>query len=794
MSDSPEIGNLLRPEQPVDLTNCEREPIHIPSRIQPHGVLLTLQEPDFVILQASSNAETLLHVAACDLLGKSLNILLQPADMEALQTACLQQRLDDNPVHVLTLSMGGGAMCFDAIAHRRQGVLVLELEPAPQEAEWQDTYALVRQAIPQIQGARTLTQMFDVVAQQVRRLNGFDRVMVYQFDADGHGSVVAESKRDDMKPFLGLHYPASDIPAQARRLYTLNLLRLIGDVDYTPADIVPPLSPGTGAILDMSYCVLRDVSPIHLQYLKNLGVGASMSISILQDGALWGLIACHHDTPRFLFYDVRTACEFVGQVVSLQLATKQDAVDVGYRLRLKDVQAQLVTLMANEPKYQEGLVRHRPNLLDFIEAEGAVVCTNGVFLCLGQVPDNTFLLEFIAWLADRPDQEVFATNALSTLFPPAEAVKQVASGVLAIAVSPLQQHYLLWFRQERMQTVQWAGDPNKPVEVQQNGSHNLSPRRSFALWQETVWGKSMPWKTVELEAAQEFRRAFVTVILHKAGQLEALNIRLQRSNDELDAFTYIASHDMREPLRGIRNYVTFIQEDYGSMMEGAGQEQLETLLRLTQRMETLIDSLLLYSRIGQQELVLEAIDLNQLVDETLEALRPRLQQTQMEVRIPRPLPTIACDAVQVSSLFGNLLSNALKYNDKEQRWVEIGFLDEEAARCALETQVSSATSHPLPQLLPTVFYVSDNGIGIQEKHIDTIFRIFQRLHAREDFGGGTGAGLTIARKMAQRHGGQLWVTSVFGEGTTFYFTLQKAGEDTAPLTTDGLRHTNDFYA
>jgi chemotaxis family two-component system sensor kinase Cph1 len=228
MSDSPETANLLPPEQPVDLTNCEREPIHIPSRIQPHGVLLTLREPDFVIVQASSNAEELLHVAMRDLLGSSLEILLQPAELEALQAACLQPRLDDNPVHVLTLSMGGGSMRFDAIAHRRQGVLVLELEPALQEAERQDTYALVRQAIPQIQGARTLAQMFDVVAQQVRGLNGFDRVMVYQFDADGHGSVVAESKRDDMEPFLGLHYPASDIPAQARRLYTLNLLRLIG--------------------------------------------------------------------------------------------------------------------------------------------------------------------------------------------------------------------------------------------------------------------------------------------------------------------------------------------------------------------------------------------------------------------------------------------------------------------------------------------------------------------------------------------------------------------------------------
>lgn len=778
MDNVSETDKLLQPDQPVDLTNCEREPIHIPSRIQPHGVLLTLQEPEFLICQASSNTETLLQVAASTLLNQPLTALLQPADVEALQAACLRHSLNDSPVHALTVRIGGDARPFDAIVHRRQGVLVLELEPSPDEALRLNTYALIRNAVPQIQAARTLEQMLDVVAQHIRRITGFDRVMVYQLGPEGHGSVVAEDRREDLPPFLGLHYPASDIPAQARRLYTLNLLRLIADVGYTPADLLPTINPTTDAVIDMSYCALRSVSPIHVQYLKNMGVGASMSISLLQDGELWGLIACHHDTPRFLSYDIRTACEFMGQVVSLQLATAQDWANVAYRIRLKDIQAQLVALMANEPMYQEGLVRYHPNLLDFIEAEGAVVCVNGVCLSLGQAPDDAFLAGFIAWLAAESDQDVFATDRLPERFPPAEAVKQVASGVLAIAVSPSQQHYLLWFRPEKVQTVHWAGDPNKPVEVQENGAHSLSPRASFTRWKETVQGKSLPWKSVEIEAAQEFRRALVGVVLHKAGQLEALNDQLRRSNDELDAFTYIASHDLREPLRGIRNYASFLREDYGSAMDVVGQEQLDTLLRLTQRMETLIDSLLLYSRVGQQDLMLEEIDLNTLVDETLEALRPRLQQTRMEVRIPRRLPTVSCDAVQVGSIYSNLFSNAIKYNDREARWVEIGFLDEAEAKRELERRTTPQQAIlPRIQPTPTVFYVRDNGIGIRDRHLEAVFHIFKRLHGHEEFGGGTGAGLTIARKMAQRHGGQLWATSVYGEGTTFYFTLQKAGDD-----------------
>ena len=403
MNSNPGTDNFYPLGQPVDLTNCEREPIHIPSLIQPHGVLLALQEPELTIVQTSDNTAALLHIASQALLGKSLDTLLQSSDIGALHAASQQEHLDNNPVYLLTMHIQGVRTHFDAIVHRSQGLLVLELEPAPDDALRQDTYALVRHAVPQIQSAKTLTQMFEVVAQQIQRINGFDRVMVYRFDAEGHGSVVAETRRDDLPAFLGLHYPASDIPAQARRLYTLNLLRLIADVAYTPAAIIPTINPHTREVLDMSHCILRSVSPIHVQYLKNMGVAASLSISILQEGELWGLIACHHYTPRFVSYDVRTACEFVGQIVSLQLTSKQDSADVAYQIRLKDTQAQLVASMANEQTYQEGLVGHRPNVLDLIESEGAAVYTNGAFRCLGQVPDEAFLTRLIVWLASQTE-------------------------------------------------------------------------------------------------------------------------------------------------------------------------------------------------------------------------------------------------------------------------------------------------------------------------------------------------------------------------------------------------------
>jgi chemotaxis family two-component system sensor kinase Cph1 len=743
--------NFLAPGEPIDLTNCDREPIHVPGSVQPHGVLLVLSGTKLAVFQASESAAAVLGVAAADLLGRPLDALLEPAAAHSLAAAALNPGLDANPLHLFTAPVCGRPC--DAIIHHVGDALVLELEPAPDGAERADSYALVRRAVTRIQAASTLDETLSAAAEEVRRISGFDRVMVYRFDPDGHGSVVAEARREDVEPFLGLHYPASDIPRQARRLYTLNLLRLIADVNYAPAPLVSMPGLESSVPLDMSHCVLRSVSPIHVQYLKNMGVSASMSISILQGGELWGLIACHHYAPRFVPYDGRTACEFLGQVVSLQVAARQDAADLARRVQIRGVQARLIEFMADDAEYQDGLTRHDLTLLDLVGAGGAAVCAGGAFRLLGKTPAETDLTRLVDWLAEAGimgDDGVFATDGLSALFQAAEAYKDVASGLLTVAVSPAQRHWALWFRPEVLQMVNWAGDPNKPAEAAPDGTPRLSPRGSFALWRETVRGRSLPWEPTEVEAAREFRRALVGVVLRQAEELARANARLARSNEELDAFAYIASHDLKEPLRGIRNYSEFLKEDYADALGEEGRAQLDTLARLTRRMESLLDSLLHYSRVGQLLLNLRETDMNAILRDALEALHPRIEETGVEVRVPRPLPPAVCDELQTGEVFSNLLSNAVKYNNKAQRWVEVGCLDGPA---------------------PTVFYVRDNGIGIRERHLDAIFRIFKRLHGRDDYGGGTGAGLTIARKVVERHGGRLWVESALGEGTTFYFTL-----------------------
>ncbi len=306
-----------------------------------------------------------------------------------------------------------------------------------------------------------------------------------------------------------------------------------------------------------------------------------------------------------------------------------------------------------------------------------------------------------------------------------------------------------------MQTVDWGGNPNKPVEVLEDGSRRMSPRQSFERWQEMVRGCSLPWKACELEAVAELRSLIVGVVLRQADTLAAMNFELHRSNEELDSFAYIASHDLKEPLRGIHNYANFLMEDYAEALDDDGVAKLRTMVRLTQRMEDLINSLLYFSRLGRADLLRQSVNLTELVQQVIATLTIARPHNEVEFRIPQPLPTVEGDRAQINELFTNLISNAIKYNDKPEKWIEIGFI----------------TGKREKDLHPLTFYVRDNGIGIAPEHLDKIFQIFRRLHGRDDFGGGTGAGLTIARKIVERHGGRIWIESIPTQGSTFYFTL-----------------------
>ncbi|MEQ8536377.1 MAG: ATP-binding protein [Coleofasciculus sp. D1-CHI-01] len=741
----------------VTLNNCDKEQIHIPSSIQPHGVLLVLKEPHLDILQVSQNTEQLLGVSPEHLVEQPLSNILGLEQTNSI-TDCLTGDFEQvNPLPI-TLTQDNQPQQFNGIVHRSpDGVIILELEPiiGAQQANFFQFYQLTKGTLTKLQQAFNLEALCQIMVNEIQALTGFDRVMIYRFDPDNSGHVIAETKREDLEPFLGLHYPATDIPQPARRLYQLNLLRLIPDSHYPPVEL--PLNPETQKPFDLSYSVLRSVSPIHVEYLHNMGVQASMSISLLQNKRLWGLIACHHDQPNYVPYEIRTACEFFGQVMSLELAAKEKNQDLDYKRQIKVLQPKLMASLSQSDDWVEGLVKNSDTLLQLVGAEGVILSAEGELTQIGKTPSKAESSLLIQWLKQTIyDQNIFHTDALSQEYTPATDFAEVASGLLALEISKIRDNYILWFRPEVVQTVPWAGNPQKDAKVEADGSLTLSPRQSFDLWQETVKSRSLPWKECEIEEALELKNTIINIVLRKVDELAQLNLELQRSNNELDAFAYIASHDLKEPLRGIHNYSNFLLEDYAEILDTAGVNKLETLVQLTQRMEELISVLLSYSRLGRAELVMKPTNLGELIEEIQDVLMINQVGSDIEIRIPRPLPVVNCDPILVKQVFSNLINNAVKYNNNYPKWIELGWLEE-------ESRDSSPGS--------LIFYVKDNGIGIREKHLDTIFRIFKRLHGQTKYGGGTGAGLTIVKKIVERHGGKIWVESTYGEGTTFYFTL-----------------------
>lgn len=746
----------------IDLTSCDREPIHVPGSIQPHGALIVLQEPEMKILQVSTNTGALLGIPPNELLNQTWELLLAPSDISFLNKQVLTKHLEATPYYLPLLGAGKSGKQFEAIIHRFQEVLLLELEEKPASSDRDEghveIYASLKSILADLQATASLSEFLRMAAAQLRQFTGFDRVMIYKFLEDGSGKVVAEDKRADLEAFLGLHYPASDIPKQARALYVKSWLRMKSDNDAAPVPIVPSINPLTNAPLDMSYAVLRSMSPIHTEYLRNMGVRATMSISIIQNNQLWGLVACHHYSPRYVTHPARMACEFLAHMLSLQVGSKEALENHEYIKRLTSKHAELVRAMSEDKDFFNALLKPGADFEHWLDAQGVAFCIGDEVELLGATPAETDVRQIVAWLLEHSDQEVFATNNLAAHYVPANEFRSIAAGLLAARLAKLKPQYVLWFRPEIAQEVHWAGDPTKPVEVGEFDKR-LTPRKSFALWIEEVKGKSAPWKDCEVDAARALRRSILEIVGRKAEELLKLNAELERSNVELDSFALITSHDLKEPLRGIHNYSQMLIESYGEQFDGDGQQKLQTLMRLTQRMESLIESLLYYSRVGRAELMRTEVDLNNLVSETLEMMQLRLHESNAQVHINGALPNVHADAVMLREVFENLIGNAVKYNDKGARKVEIGHL----------AATEAATSAP-------IFYVRDNGIGIDAKHHNDIFRIFNRLHGREQYGGGVGAGLTITKKIVERHGGRIWVESTPGAGSTFYFTLQREQE------------------
>ena len=767
----------------ISITNCDAEPVRTPGCIQAHGALLVLRQSDLSVLQASENAMAILGHEPGELLGQNVAVVVKAEGEVRLRSILSTDPTDRNPIYVYTLPATSKVAAMDVTVHTLDGVVMLEFEAtgrsqpaqgtapaAPGPRHEPDYYAIIKKTVARLQSMATVQAFCQALTDEVRLLSGLDRVMVYKFHADHHGEVFAESRRSDLAPWLGLHYPAEDIPKPARDIFARTWIRPVPDINGALAEMMPLVNPDTGRPVDMTFCALRGVSVMYTEYLQNMGVSAGLTMPLRRDNQLWGLIACHHYTgPHFVPYELRAACEFLAQVASLQQHAVEERENAAYRQKLEDVNQQLLSMAAQEgglASMTDGV----PNMLGAINAGGAALYHRDRWWRVGQTPDDLQLEALGQWLGERLEagslvSPLYATHSLAAAYPPGAAFANVASGLLAAPLSRSGQNLMMWFRPEVKTTVNWGGNPRDKPTVTGPHGERLTPRRSFELFAESVDKQAFPWMQVEIDAATRLRSLIMELVIVRAERLAGLNADLARSNEELDAFAYVASHDLKEPLRGIHKYAHQLMEAAPASDEE--KRKLEGLMRLTVRMDSLLDSLLHFSRVGREELTLEEVDLNEVLAEAIEMVSSRIGDAHTQIVAPRTLPLVSCDRIRVREVLVNLLSNALKYNNAADKRVEVGYV----------AAAESALRHGFPEETggQTVYWVRDNGIGIAPRHFDQIFKMFKRLHGREDYGGGTGAGLTIVRKLVERHHGQVWLESVVDGGSAFFFTLGAAG-------------------
>ena len=741
--------------------SCEAEPIHIPGSIQPHGLLLVLSEPELNIVSASANVSQHLGASAQELIGAPLSRVLGSFDVEWIRNSLQRpgrHSQEAQPLRVADLKQQQEWM---AVVHRHDGLALLELEPMPAAGAIAGSSALMAAgaAAKRLQAAVTPAEACQIAAEQVREMTGFDRVKIYRFASDWSGEVLGESREPDMPSYLGLHFPASDIPPQARALYVLNPVRLIADARYQPSPLRPAANPANGKPFDLSHAALRSVSPVHLEYLHNMQVQASMSVSVLRRGSLWGLIACHHRQPLHVGFEARQAAVLVAQMLAAQFEAQERVEQASRNGQMESLRARLLDAAANGNGLAENLRLNAAGLLSLPEAGGMAVILPERSLHFGVLPGDAFLAGLSQWLYERGTAQPFETDRLASLYPAAAAETATASGLLAVPLSHSRRSWLLWFRPEQAQTITWAGAPQKNASELPGEPLRLHPRASFAAWKEQVRGRAQPWQTIQSAMAMQLRELVLDLMVREKEAVEFQNLRLVRGARELETFIYVAAHDIREPLRQMEMLTSLLRNCVTAEAASEAEGYFGEFSTLSKRLRRLTDELETYARLGRAETEPEAVALGEVVQEVLQQLQSRIAEAGAEVQVGA-LPTVKGERAQLHQVFLNIIGNSLKYR---------------AAARPCRIVIAARAANPLTEVLdapgPAVcISVADNGIGFEDHHAERILEAFVRLHSKDRYEG-SGLGLAICRRIIERLGGRIEAEGRPDAGSRFTILL-----------------------
>lgn len=586
------IRNIVNREN-VNLTNCESEPIHIPGSIQPHGFLLGVTRDTYLIEYTSQNTADYIGIAPEQVLGKSIAEVFTPELAKGFETYVTSATIDSAKPYVFEMN----GTSFNTTVHFSGPTIILELEPFPDGTlNLPNLYNQTRNFVSHMEKSSYLLELCQDIARETRAITGYDRVMIYKFDGEYNGEVVAESKREDLNSFSGQKYPHTDIPAQARELYIRNQLRMIADINYEPVPLLALDSQGdkTNQSLDLSLSILRSVSPIHIEYLRNMGVGATLTISLLQNQKLWGLIACHHYSPKILPHYTRLSALLQGHFLTSQIAVREVSEEFEVAQQVERALVDSLELLHENQDFIDSC-HNSPLLLELANATGLAIYYDGKLHTSGNVPPHDDLLAMILHLGSEFAGDSIETNRLQNFYKEKD-LSRFAAGMIYHRLMKGTPNAIVWFRNERVETINWAGNPDKAVLANEDG-FRLSPRKSFELWKEVVKGKSQAWRKSEANAASSFSYALQRHINFQIIRLQEdrnriLNMELKTANKELANLNWISTHDLKEPLRKIQIFASKVLDRENPDLSSQVKDSVERMRFAAEKMQLLIEDIL----------------------------------------------------------------------------------------------------------------------------------------------------------------------------------------------------------
>ena len=732
----------------VDLSNCDKEPVATPGAIQPFGALAVISQADFKLSHWSTNLPEVLFSSVN---GSDWRTLFDGASHALLEQAMAAGGSAAEP---LTIRSANGKPFQAYVQHHGEHIFVEigEIE-SDSTAELAEYHKRILSLASRFEDAISVQDVCARAVAPMRELTGYDRVMIYCFHPDMHGEVVAEDAAEGLESWLGLHYPASDIPEPARRIFLLNKLRVIPNVAY---DAVPVVSATGGDVhaLDLSRTLLRSVSPIHIEYLKNMQVKASLTVSLRHRDRLWGLIACHHYSgPKPASHALREACSIVGDYLAGAIRLQEENEAITRRLRWKAVEEKLVAQAGSGAQLGPALGQSETTVLELMSSEtlGAAIFADARWTLVGRTPSPEALDELVSWIKSVEPGNLFVTDSLSLDYPPASEYAGIASGVMGISIPESGGIYILWFKPETVQTLTWGGNPEKPAAA----GATIHPRKSFKSWTQAVQMKSLPWAAWERESAQAFRAAVTAAELRRQYLREReARAEAERSNRIKEDFVTVISHDLRDPLSSLTMNLLVLKKILTQPSQNVAQSVLRSMERASLQMQSLVTGLLDIAKaeLGEVDLELSRTSATELVQECLDILGPLAsgKGVQLAGQMPQTELFVQCDGKRVLQVLSNLIGNAVKF-----------------------TPEGGSITVSLSETPESVgFAVADTGPGIESHHLPHIFDRYWRGATQGVRG--VGLGLSIAKAVLDEHGSVLNVESVPGQGAIFSFALPRA--------------------